>query len=213
MAEALATLSPGRGLVESIHEMLLDRILNGTLQPNQTLLERPLAFELGVSRTPLREALRQLEGERLIGRRNDGSLYVRAVTLQEFLEVLHIRSLLEADATGRAAGRLPPRQLADLRKRLLALQATDHPDIEKHRRLDDDLHDMIAAVGGGDLMRGIIADLRRQDTDVLHATHARAVRAGLRRTYGDHRRARLGEQRSSRRGVARPFRQYSGKHH
>lgn len=162
MAEAQVIPLPGRGLVESIHETLLDRILSGTLQPNQTLLERPIAFELGVSRTPLREALRQLEGERFVGRRDDGSLYVRAITVQEFLEVLHIRSLLETDATGRAAGKIPAAQLAELRERLVALKAAGEPDIDEHRRIDEALHGMIAAQGGGDLMRNIIADLRRR---------------------------------------------------
>lgn len=162
MVEAQVIPLPGRGLVESIHEMLLDRILSGALQPHQTLLERPLAAELGVSRTPLREALRQLEGERFVGRRDDGSLYVRAITVQEFLEVLHIRSLLEADATGRAAGRIGAADLKALRARLIALKDAGEPDLAEHRRIDDTLHGMIAAEGGGDLMRGLIADLRRR---------------------------------------------------
>lgn len=153
---------PTRGLVEQIHEELLDRILSGALQPHQALLERRLAAELGVSRTPLREALRQLEGERFVGRREDGTLFVQAITVQEILEVLRIRSLLEADAARMACGQLDIDALQALKKRLIAVRDAKKPDLEEHRLIDRQLHSMIAEVGGGALMRSMIADLRRR---------------------------------------------------
>lgn len=162
MNNAVNRAVPSRVLAETIHDDLLDRILTGALQPNQTLLERPLAFELGVSRTPLREALRQLEGERFVGRRDDGSLYVRAITIQEFLEVLHIRSLLEVDAASRAAGRIPAEDLAQLRARLVAVQNAPQHDLAQHQEIDEALHGVIASAGGNELMSTMIADLRRR---------------------------------------------------
>ena len=149
-----------RGLVEQIREQIMDRILTGDLQPNQTLLERPLSVALGVSRTPLREALRQLEGERFVGRRDDGILFVQGITVQDFLEVLRIRSLLEADAARAACGQVSIDELILLRKRLVSNRDAEVPDLEEHKHIDDALHGLIAKAGGGRLMSAMIADLK-----------------------------------------------------
>ena len=76
-----------------------------------------LALRLGVSRTPLREAMHRLEGERMLERKSNNRLFVRQVTLQELMEGLYIRRMLESDAAARAAGNVPAEKLADLRKR------------------------------------------------------------------------------------------------
>lgn len=163
MNDGVNETTPGRGLVDSVHQDLLDRILTGGLPPNQTLLERPLAASLGVSRTVLREALRQLEGQRFVGRRDDGSLFVRPITVEELLEVLHVRSLLEADAASRAAGHIEMSLLQGLRERLIAVQQAETPDLTEHDKIDEQLHGLIASAGGGEVLRSIIFDLRRRN--------------------------------------------------
>jgi DNA-binding GntR family transcriptional regulator len=160
MTKAEVVSMPSRGLVQQIHEQLLDRILTGSLKPNQTLMERPLSVELGVSRTPLREALRHLEGERFVGRREDGTLFVQSVTVQEILEVLRIRSLLEADAARAACGQMSHDDLLQLRHRLIAVRDAEVPDMAEHGKIDAELHGLIAQAGGGPLMRKMIADLK-----------------------------------------------------
>jgi DNA-binding GntR family transcriptional regulator len=151
---------PSKRLVDQIREQILDRILTGQLKPNQLLQERPLSAELGVSRTPLREALRQLEGERYVGRREDNTLIVQGVTVQEILEVLRVRALLEADAARAACGQLSADQLLGLRQRLVAVRDAEKPDMAEHRLIDEELHGLIAKAGGGPLMQSMIADLK-----------------------------------------------------
>jgi DNA-binding GntR family transcriptional regulator len=163
MNETASANLAGRGLVDSVHQELLEKILSGDLPPNQTLLERPVAMSLGVSRTVLREALRQLEGQRFVGRRDDGSLFVRPITVEELLDVLHVRTLLEGDAASRAAGRLDVDLLKQLRERLIAVRDAATPDIAEHDKIDGELHDLIASKGGGDVVRSIIFDMRRRN--------------------------------------------------
>jgi DNA-binding GntR family transcriptional regulator len=163
MNESGSANPSGRGLVDSVHQDLLERILSGALPPNHTLLERPIAMSLGVSRTVLREALRQLEGQRFVGRRDDGSLYVRQITIQELLELLHARSLLEADAASRAIGHIDLSEVKRLRERLLLIRDAEVPDLVEHDQIDAELHELIAAAGGGEVVRSIIFDLRRRN--------------------------------------------------
>jgi DNA-binding GntR family transcriptional regulator len=163
MNETASANLAGRGLVDSVHQELLERILSGDLPPNQTLLERPVAMSLGVSRTVLREALRQLEGQRFVGRRDDGSLFVRPITVEELLDVLHVRALLESDAASRAAGRLDIDMLRGLRDRVIAVRDAENPDLAEHDRIDGALHDLIAARGGGEVVRSVIFDMRRRN--------------------------------------------------
>lgn len=160
MTNAQIMNMPSKSLVEQIREQLLDRILTGQMKPNQAIQERPLSVELGVSRTPLREALRQLEGERYVGRREDGTLIVQGVTVQEILEVLRVRSLLEADAARAACGQLSADALLSLRQRLIAVRDAEQPDMAEHKLIDQELHSLIAQAGGGPLMQNIIADLK-----------------------------------------------------
>jgi DNA-binding GntR family transcriptional regulator len=163
MNDTASTKLAARGLVDSVHQALLEQILSGELPPNQTLLERPVAMGLGVSRTVLREALRQLEGQRFVGRRSDGSLFVRPITVEELLDVLHVRALLESDAASRAVGRLDIDVLTKLRERVIAVRDAEHPDIAEHDQIDSILHDLIASRGGGEVVRSIIFDMRRRN--------------------------------------------------
>jgi len=142
-----------------VYETLLERILNRNLTAGTLLQERPLAEALGVSRTPLREALRKLEGEDLILRVNR-AVMVRHVTVSDYIEALRVRAVLEGEATVQAAGKIPGATLRVLRARTRTLMASRKPQPVTHWALNDAVHEAIAAAAGNDLMAGIIRSLR-----------------------------------------------------
>ncbi|GGE53778.1 GntR family transcriptional regulator [Agaricicola taiwanensis] len=151
-----------RGLSAQAYETILDMIMSKELRPGDIIQERRLAERVGISRTPLREALHRLEGERVLERRGEAKLTVREITIQDLMEALHIRRLLESEAAARATGHIPAEVLDDLAHRLHALRDGGDPTVPDHHQIDDDLHGTIAEASGNRLMGEIIADLRRK---------------------------------------------------
>jgi DNA-binding GntR family transcriptional regulator len=149
------------GLVERLHGQLHEMLLTHEIPLGQPLSERQLSLRLGVSRTPLREALRRLEGEGFIERRN-GVLEVKRIMLEEFVDLLKIRRLLEGEAAGAAAGMVGPDKIAILRGKLAALLATEKPDNRQRIEFDLELHRVICDHCGNRGMAELIEQLRRK---------------------------------------------------
>lgn len=152
---------PGVALSEHAYRSLMAMILSGELGPNELITERQIAAQFGVSRTPLREAVRRLEGARLLERQRSGALVVRALPVEEYMHVLHVRRLLESEAARLAAGRMPPAVLETLRERARAVLAQpDDAPLPEGPSGDEDLHAAIAAAAGNPVLEQAIADLR-----------------------------------------------------
>lgn len=148
------------------YEKILDLIMSGALKPGALIQERKLAEHLAMSRTPLRDALLMLEGEGLLVRQPGRGLQVKLLALEDFMENLHIRRLLEPEAARGAAGRISDAMLVDLAGRLDGLigeaRGGTPPDRALAREVDNDLHDMIAHAAGNRQMAAIVRNLRRQ---------------------------------------------------
>jgi DNA-binding GntR family transcriptional regulator len=144
------------------YDQLVEMLLSRRLEPDDVVQERRLAAELGVSRTPLREAMHRLEGEGLLARRSDGALVVPRLDIEETLEVLSVRRLLEVEAAGAAAGKLPATVIDRLRRRVTALAASGDPGSPERLLLDLDLHRAIGEACGNRCLARMIADLRRR---------------------------------------------------
>lgn len=157
-----AEANGGKGLGNQAYDALVDLILSRELQQGEQIQERSLALRLGLSRTPLREAMHRLEGERMLERKSNNRLFVRLVTLQEIMETLYVRRMLESDAAGRSAGKVPAARLADLRERIETLMKTDDPANPLHQQLDAELHGLITEHCENELLASMIADLRRK---------------------------------------------------
>ncbi len=157
---------PDKRLALQAYEQVLDLIMSGSLKPGTLVQERRLAQHLDMSRTPLRDALLMLEGEGLLVRQQGRGLQVKQLNLDDFMDNLAIRRLLEPEAARIAAGRIAAGVLADLTARLRqVLEAAGNggtPERAIVRELDDDLHRTIAEAAGNPQMAGIIQSLRRQ---------------------------------------------------
>jgi DNA-binding GntR family transcriptional regulator len=207
--DAAAAAGP-KGLAETVYARLLEMLESRRLAADAAIAERRLASELGVSRTPLREALRRLEGEGWLARRSDGTLAVRRLDVEEMLEVLQVRRLLEPEAAAIAAGRVPAHLIAGLRARVAQLLASGDPMHPERSALDQALHRAIGDACGNRTLDATIADLRRRTVlfatrrlperlepvcaehlailDALEAGDAAAARAAM-ATHIDHTRA------------------------
>ena len=104
-----------KSLADAVYDRIRNQIVTGVLQPGERLMEPVLAEDLGVSRTPVREALRRLEQSELV-RRNSRDLgrYVHKPAPDEIREVLGVRAVLEGYAARLAAERITSEELDKL---------------------------------------------------------------------------------------------------
>jgi len=159
LSESLPTSANEQTLTQNAFDALLTMIKVGTLPDGAVVNERRLAHELGLSRTPVREALGRLEGQNYI-RRSGRTLLVNGVALAEILEIMSVRKLLEADAARSAAGKMSAAKLAGIRSQLVSMQDRDQVSPDHHWEVDDLVHLGIAEAGGNKLLRRLIGELR-----------------------------------------------------
>jgi DNA-binding GntR family transcriptional regulator len=107
------SLAP-RALYQEVAEQLRQRIFNRELAPGSWIDELKLAKDYGISRTPLREALKVLAAEGLVTMKVRRGAYVTEVSEQDLADVYHVLALLESDAAGLVAAQATPQELAEL---------------------------------------------------------------------------------------------------
>lgn len=152
----------GKSLSERAYDQILDKMLSGEFAAGTLLQERPLADALQISRTPVREALAKLESEGFVTRHVGRLLIVREIPIQELMQILHVRSILESEAVALATGRVPADKLAELRTVFEAQMAGPIPDGGNHWGADDLLHATIAESSGNAVLADMIRGLRRR---------------------------------------------------
>ena len=103
-----------RALYEQVAEQLRTRILAHQLAPGSWIDEQAIAAEYGISRTPLREALKVLAAEGLVTMKLRRGAYVTEVSERDLAEVFHLLALLESDAARVAAQKATPAEMAEL---------------------------------------------------------------------------------------------------
>jgi DNA-binding GntR family transcriptional regulator len=156
---ALAPLS-SRALSEEVAELLRERIFRQELRPGSWIDELKLAEEYGISRTPLREALKVLATEGLVTMKLRRGAYVTEVSERDLAEVYHLLALLESDAASVAAERASPqqmRELQDLHHRLAAASG----EREEFFRINEAFHRKLLEVADNRWREQMVADLRK----------------------------------------------------
>jgi DNA-binding GntR family transcriptional regulator len=144
---------------QAIGEALREEIMRGRLSPRERLIESDLAERLAVSRTPLREALRQLEAEGFAERLPTGGLVVIGTDEVDLRDLFWLRCVLETHVAEEVAIKATPGQIDQLERILDRMDLLmDHHDL--FLALGHDFHDELAALFGNQRCRTILGQLR-----------------------------------------------------
>jgi DNA-binding GntR family transcriptional regulator len=148
-------------LRESVYEKLRDWIVQGKLEPGEQLRDQELAERLGISRTPVREALRRLEDEGLVETAKNRWTRVKPVDLKEAEQIYPIRAVLDGLALRLAFPLLDKNSLSTLRKANARLRsALKNADIPAAVEADSAFHDEYVRHCGNPELIEIIRGLR-----------------------------------------------------
>jgi len=156
---AAVSLAP-RALYEEVAELLRQRIFRRELEPGSWIDEVRLAQEYGISRTPLREALKVLAAEGLVTMKVRRGAYVTEVSEQDLAEVYHLLSLLESDAAAVVAQRATEAELKELQKLHKELEAAVK-DREKFFAVNERFHMRLLELAANRWRNQMVADLRK----------------------------------------------------
>jgi DNA-binding GntR family transcriptional regulator len=150
-------------LRDVVFKTLREAILRGDLKPGERLMELQLAAKLGVSRTPIREAIRMLEQEGLAVTIPRRGAEVARMTLKDMEDVLEIREALDELAVQIACTRITQEQLDRLRKVKEEFElCTRGSDVKKIAQADVAFHDVIYEATGNPKLVSMLSNLREQ---------------------------------------------------
>lgn len=138
-----------RPLREIVYEQLKMQILTGKIIPGTRMMEVELADEMGVSRTPVREAIRKLEKEGLVTIEPRRGAYASDISVKDMVDTLEVREDLESLAASLAAERMSMGQIEELKKINEGYsEAIKNSDTEKIIQYDELFHKYIVSCSG-----------------------------------------------------------------
>lgn len=136
-----------RPLREIVYEELKKRIMTGEIVPHTRMMEVDLAEDMGVSRTPVREAIRKLEKEGLVTIEPRKGAYASDISAEDMVNLLTVREDLEGLAAGIAASRITGEQLGEMEHLTdLYAEAINKNDTAAMIDYDEQFHQAIVAV-------------------------------------------------------------------
>lgn len=149
-------------LATQVFEKLEEDIITGVYPRGEILTELKLVEQLGVSRTPIREALRRLEQERLIAESGKGSV-VLGITMEDLVDIMDIRQRIEGLVAYYATKNLTPEGREQLQQ-ISELQDFyfEKQDVENLRKMDDKFHDAIYQLSNRPVLRDALVPLHRK---------------------------------------------------
>jgi DNA-binding GntR family transcriptional regulator len=159
ISHADTSLSP-RALYQDVAERLREQIFNRDLEPGSWIDEQKLASEFGISRTPLREALKVLAVEGLVTMKVRRGAYVTEMSAQDVQQVYHIMALLESDAAAEVAAHASEVELDQLR----ALHNQLEREVQQREfffATNEAFHAQIQLLAGNRWRMQIVNDLRK----------------------------------------------------
>ena len=150
-------------LRDVVFNTLRENILTGEMKPGERLMEIHLANRLGVSRTPIREAIRMLELEGLVTMVPRKGAEVAQISEKGLRDVLEVRQALDALAMELACERITEEEVRELRKACDAfIRMTRTQDAVRIAQADVELHDIIVRASGNDRLVQMVGNLSQQ---------------------------------------------------
>lgn len=144
-----------------IFNILRQQILDGKYLPGDNLIETKLAEELGVSRTPIREAIRQLELEGLVDSIPNKGVVVKGITEKDIEDIYTIRQILEGLAAEWAVDKITDEELAELKDIYELMEFyTKKGDIEQVAKLNTRFHEVIFKATKSGVLQNILTDFQ-----------------------------------------------------
>lgn len=146
-------LPPQRSLPEVVAERVVEAMRSGALRPGERIVELQLAKKLGVSRGPLREALKSLEAINLVESRRGKGTYVAEVSPADALQMVTVRAVLEGLAARLVAGHRTPKMIAMLTKLHREIEAAAKSGkTAQWRDLDWRFHESVCRLSGNEFI-------------------------------------------------------------
>lgn len=146
---------------DSVFSILRKAILDGNLEPGKRLVERDIAEQLGISRTPVREAIRKLELERLVTHIPRKGVVVAGFSKADVMEITAIRTVLEGLICSIAAVKIRARDLDRLESILKQIQVEHSKcNYKKVNQLNDRFHEIIYRAAESPRLYEVLSTLR-----------------------------------------------------
>ncbi|AFM39288.1 transcriptional regulator [Desulfosporosinus acidiphilus SJ4] len=162
---------------DSVFSILRNAILEKKLEPGERLVERNIAEQLGVSRTPVREAIRKLELERLVTHIPRKGVVVSEFTKADIIEILLIRASLEALMSNIAATKIKTKEVERLAS--LAQHISDEQksgNMKKSNQLNDTFHEIIYKAAESPRLYNLFSTLREYITKFTQVAYSKPGR-------------------------------------
>ena len=170
---------------DAIAAILRSGIMSGAIPPRERMVEADLAERLSVSRTPLREALQQLESEGFAERLPGGGLVVTDLDPSDLEDLFWLRSVLESELTKEVASSATPVEVEGLSRILDQMEAvSEHPEL--FIELGRNFHDGLATILGNERCRAVLRQVRHHVDRYWALTTARQPERA-RYAAGEHR--------------------------
>lgn len=164
-------------LADQVFEHLETDILSGKYRKGETLTESKLSVELGVSRTPIREALRRLEQEHLIEEAPKGVVVV-GISEKDLEDIFTVRLKLEGEAATMAAKNYTDEQLATVREALEFQEFyLDKNDPDRIKTMDSRFHETIYKMSGSTVLYDVLEPLHKKILKYRRASVSNTSRA------------------------------------
>ncbi len=155
------SLSRHKPLRELVYEEIKNKILRGDIPPGTRMMEEEIAENIGVSRTPIREAIRQLEKEGLVTLKPRKGAYVSDIIKKDMIEILEVRENMEGLAAAFAAERMTPEAIRELEvvseKFKVAVMQGNTEDMIKY---DTDFHHKVVQGANNKILTKMVEQLQ-----------------------------------------------------